>query len=292
MAAIASALFGAVVHGRNALYNRGVFRARRLTAPVVSIGNLSVGGSGKTPFVICLGELLKYRGVKFDVLSRGYGRQSRGVAFVDPEGTAVDFGDEPLLIARALGVPVIVGESRYRAGLAAERKFKPQLHLLDDAFQHRQLARDFDVVLVTPQDVTDHLLPRGRLREPLESLERADVVVVKEKTVIPDNVLQGKAVWRVRRGLELKDAPARPIVFSGIARPKFFLEELQEIGVQPAGEVIFRDHQKYADAEIRRLLQAKSANLADGFITTEKDALNLGGRIGQLGRVAVARVTM
>ncbi len=292
MAAMSSVLFGLGVRGRNALYERGLLPAKRLAGPVVSIGNISVGGSGKTPFVICLGELLKQRGIKFDVLTRGYGRRSRGVAVVNPAGTAADFGDEPLLIARRLGVPVVVGESRYEAGVEAEKRFGPQLHLLDDGFQHRELARNFDIALVTAQDLVDRLLPWGRLREPVSSLGRANAIVAREETVISPRVLQGKPVWRVRRGLDLNDAPSRPIVFSGIARPKFFLEELQELGVQPAAEIMFRDHQKYRDAEMKRLLQAKSGSMADGFITTEKDVLNLGTRISELGTVAVARVTM
>src|SRR6202142_1506286 len=118
-----SSLFGLGVRARNALYDRGLARARRLRGPVVSVGNLSVGGSGKTPFVLLLGELLKARGVNFDVLSRGYGRKSKGVLLVDPAGLPQQFGDEPLLIARKLGVPVIVGEDRYEAGRFAESRF-------------------------------------------------------------------------------------------------------------------------------------------------------------------------
>src|SRR6202158_675928 len=156
-----SSVFGMGVRSRNALYDRGLLRARCLPGPVVSVGNLSVGGSGKTPFVILLGELLKARGIKFDVLSRGYGRRSRGVRLVDPAGLPQEFGDEPLLIARKLQVPVVVGEDRYEAGRFAESKFGAQLHLLDDGFQHRALARDFDIVLVTPQDANDRLLPSG-----------------------------------------------------------------------------------------------------------------------------------
>ena len=119
-----SSLFGLGVRARNALYDRGIARAQRLSGPVVSIGNLSVGGSGKTPFVLLLGELLKARGIKFDILSRGYGRKTRGVALVDPAGSARDFGDEPLLMARRLKVPVIVGEDRYAAGVFAENKVR------------------------------------------------------------------------------------------------------------------------------------------------------------------------
>ena len=107
--------FGLGVSARNALYNRELLPVSRLQGPVVSIGNLSVGGSGKTPFVILLGELLKARNIKFDILSRGYGRKTRGVALVDPGGDSSQFGDEPILMARRLGVPVIVGEVRYDA---------------------------------------------------------------------------------------------------------------------------------------------------------------------------------
>ncbi len=162
-----SAIYGGVVGARNALYDRGWLHARALEGPVISVGNVSAGGSGKTPFVILLGELLQARGIRFDVLSRGYGRKSRGVLLVDPAGLPRDFGDEPLLIARRLRAPVIVGEDRYAAGRFAESRFGAQIHLLDDGFQHRGLARDFDIVLVTPEDARDRLLPGGRLRESL-----------------------------------------------------------------------------------------------------------------------------
>jgi tetraacyldisaccharide 4'-kinase len=132
-----SGIYGGAVRARNELYDRGLLRARRLQGPVVCVGNLSAGGSGKTPFVILLGELLKACGINFDVLSRGYGRRSRGVRLVDPAGLPREFGDEPLLIARKLQVPVVVGEDRYDAGRFAESKFGAQLHLLDDGFQHR-----------------------------------------------------------------------------------------------------------------------------------------------------------
>src|SRR5450755_2239410 len=122
-------LYGAATALRNTLFDRGVLPSRRLEQPVVSVGNLTAGGSGKTPFVIALGEQLKARGIRFDVLSRGYGRNTRGVLLVDADGAASEFGDEPLLMARRLGVPVIVGESRYHAGLLAEEKFQSQLHI-------------------------------------------------------------------------------------------------------------------------------------------------------------------
>src|SRR3954453_1002682 len=216
-----SAIYGAVIAARNAMYDGGTFRARRLQRPVVGIGNISVGGTGKTPFTIMLGELLKNRGVTFDVLSRGYRRKTSGVRVVEAQGPAEDFGDEPVLIARRLGVPVVVGERRIDAGMEAERRFETQLHLLDDGFQHRQLARELDIVLVADEDVKARLLPFGRLREPLSALQRADVIVVSEDFDARQLRLRpGQQVWQVKRGLQLDSPPKRAVVFCGIARPE------------------------------------------------------------------------
>ena len=267
-------------------------RARRLQGPVVSVGNLSAGGSGKTPFVILLGELLKTRGVKFDVLSRGYGRESRGVLLVDPGGFAQQFGDEPLLIARKLEVPVIVGEDRYAAGQFAESRFGPQLHLLDDGFQHRALARDFDIVLVTPQDATDRLLPAGRLREPLRSLSRADAVVLSSGAAAESFPLERKLVWRVRRGITPQNVPPRPIVFCGIARPQSFVLQLRAANIDPVAEAFYRDHHAYTEKDVRELLELKGRSEAGGFVTTEKDAVNLGPYLSALEPLSVVPVRM
>jgi tetraacyldisaccharide 4'-kinase len=287
-----SSLFGLGVRVRNALYDRSLARAQRLSGPVVSIGNLSVGGSGKTPFVLLLGELLQVRGLKFDILSRGYGRTTRGVALVDPAGSPRDFGDEPLLIARRLNVPVIIGESRYAAGVLAEQKFGPQLHLLDDGFQHRSLARDFDIVLVTPEDVRDRLLPGGRLREPLTSLRRADAVVLASGASPEAFPLDQKLVWRARRGIVPIDVPVRPVVFCGIARPKNFVAQLRTAGFEPVAEAVYRDHHAYTDQDIRDLLDLRQRSEANGFVTTEKDAVNLGGYLAALSPLAVVPVKM
>jgi tetraacyldisaccharide 4'-kinase len=256
------------------------------------VGNLSAGGSGKTPFVILLGELLKTRGVKFDVLSRGYGRESRGVLLVDPGGFAQQFGDEPLLIARKLEVPVIVGEDRYAAGQFAESRFGPQLHLLDDGFQHRALARDFDIVLVTPQDATDRLLPAGRLREPLRSLSRADAVVLSSGAAAESFPLERKLVWRVRRGITPQNVPPRPIVFCGIARPQSFVLQLRAANIDPVAEAFYRDHHAYTEKDVRELLELKGRSEAGGFVTTEKDAVNLGPYLSALEPLSVVPVRM
>jgi tetraacyldisaccharide 4'-kinase len=287
-----SSLFGLGVRVRNVLYDRSLARAQRLSGPVVSIGNLSVGGSGKTPFVLLLGELLQVRGLKFDILTRGYGRATGGVALVDPAGSPRDFGDEPLLIARRLNVPVIIGESRHAAGVLAEQKFGPQLHLLDDGFQHRSLARDFDIVLVTPEDVRDRLLPGGRLREPLTSLRRADAVVLASGASPEAFPLDQKLVWRARRGIVPIDVPVRPVVFCGIARPKNFVAQLRTAGIEPVAEAVYRDHHAYTDQDIRDLLDLRQRSEANGFVTTEKDAVNLGGYLAALSPLAVVPVKM
>jgi len=287
-----SAVYGAVVGARNALYDRRWLRSRSLEGTVISVGNISTGGSGKTPFVILLGELLKARGIRFDVLSRGYGRATRGVLLVDPGGLPRDFGDEPLLIARRLQTPVVVGEDRYEAGRFAESRFGAQIHLLDDGFQHRGLARDFEIGLVTPDDARDRLLPAGRLREPLRSLERADAVVLTSGASPESFPLAGKTVWRVRRGIVAQDVPARPIVFCGIARPQNFLLQLRAAGIDPVAEAFFRDHHPYTEKDIRDLLELRRRSEGGSFVTTEKDAVNLGGYLAALAPLVVVRVTM
>lgn len=278
-----------------ALYNNKFLPVRRLQGPVISIGNLSAGGSGKTPFVLLLGELLKARGIKFDVLSRGYGRQTHGVLLVDPAGLPQQFGDEPLLIARKLQVPVIVGEDRHAAGLFAETRFGPQFHLLDDGFQHRALARDFDIVLVTPQHATDRLLPAGRLREPLSSLARADVIVLTSGASADSFPVASKKLWRVRRGLlveNISSIPPRPIVFCGIARPQNFALQLRAANIDPVAEAFYRDHHAYTESDIRDLLALRQRSEAGGFVTTEKDAVNLGPYLAAIGPLAVIPVKM
>jgi tetraacyldisaccharide 4'-kinase len=287
-----STIYGGIAATRNVLYNHGWLRARRLEGPVVSVGNLSAGGSGKTPFVMLLAELLKARGVKFDVLSRGYGRASRGVLLVDPGGLPQQFGDEPLLIARKFQVPVVVGEDRYEAGRFAETKFGPQLHLLDDGFQHRALVRDFDTVLLTPQDANDKLLPSGRMREPLSSLGRADAIVLASGASADAFPLDGKLVWRVRRGIAPANVPARPVVFCGIARPQNFVLQLRTANVEPVAEAFYRDHHAYSEKDVRELLALKQRSEAGGFVTTEKDAVNLGPYLAALEPISVVPVRM
>jgi tetraacyldisaccharide 4'-kinase len=287
-----AAIFGVGVRVKNGFYDRRIFGARKLQGPVISVGNLSTGGSGKTPFVLLLGELLKARAIKFDILSRGYGRRSRGVKLVDPAGTPQEFGDEPLLMARRVAVPVVVGEIRYEAGVFAEQKFGPQFHLLDDGFQHRALARDFDIVLLNPEDARDRLLPAGRLREPLSALRRADAVVLTNGAPSEPFPLDGKIVWRVQRGILPRDVSGRPVAFCAIARPASFVSQLRAIGIDPAAEKFYRDHHPYTEQDVRELLEIRQQSGARGFITTEKDAINLGRHRAALEPLSVVPVQM
>jgi tetraacyldisaccharide 4'-kinase len=282
-----SAIFGAGVAIRNALYDRRIFQVKKLARPVVSIGNISVGGSGKTPFVIALGRLLTERGISFDVLSRGYGRSSTQTAVVDPNGSPAQFGDEPLLIARKLQAPVIVGADRYRAGLLAEQKFSSKLHLLDDGFQHRRLHRDFDIVLLPAEDQTGSLLPTGRLRETLTALNRADAVVLTDSQ---EQALEAKSIWGTRRVIEFPATAGKSVAFSGIARPRQFIEGLKSSKIEIAGTITFRDHHRYQQRDIDRLLALKKQTKAGSFITTEKDLINLGTLSSQLSPLLTAEL--
>lgn len=279
------AIYAAVVRARNAHFERQA--PQRLRWPVVSVGNLSVGGAGKTPLVILLAKLLTQAGWSVDVLSRGYGRAGRGTEQVDAAGDPARFGDEPMMVARSAGAPVFVGASRYEAGLLAEQQPAPgerRVHLLDDGFQHRQLARTVDVVVLQRSDMANRLLPAGRLREPLASLRRADVIVLREQDAdlagqLSPYLKAGVDVWQVRRGLTCADAATsrqRPaMAFCAIARPDEFFAMLKAAGVTLAATRAFRDHHRYTRSDMAALKKLGSRCGAAAFFTTEKDAVKL-----------------
>ena len=272
---------------------------RRLRGKVISIGSLSAGGAGKTPVVILVANMLRDAGFAVDVLSRGYGRTGTAIERVDPSGSAVRFGDEPMLLARRLGAPVWVGADRYLAGLAAESSPGDVVHVLDDGFQHRRLHRDVDLVLLTRQDAEDRLLPAGNLREELGALERASIVVLREEE---DHVLRpllppGKPVWVVRRSLRFDgEPPGSTMAFCALARPEGFLTMLTAAGLTLAGCMRFRDHHAYSMRDMTRLITEARQSGAKVFCTTEKDAVKLTGpmmrRLEQCGRVSVAKLQL
>jgi tetraacyldisaccharide 4'-kinase len=289
-----STIFTVGVNIRNALYDRRMLKVNRLARPVVSIGNISVGGSGKTPFVIALGEMLKERDISFDVLSRGYRRKSSAIALVDPQGKPEQFGDEPLLIARKLQAPVVVGADRYQAGLWAEKNLNTKLHLLDDGFQHRRLHRDFDIVMLPPSDLHDSPLPLGRLREPISSLHRADAVVTPEDASEQNMALARSCMkephdlWIARRVLEMEKIVGKAVAFCGIARAKQFFAQLRSLPVELAATIAFSDHHHYSSRDVDRLLKTKTDSGADCFVTTEKDLINFGALAARLQPLHVA----
>ena len=263
----------------------GLKPIRRLRWPVVSIGNLSTGGAGKTPFTITLAKALSARGVHVDVLSRGYGRRRSALPLlVDPGGTAEEFGDEPLLIAREAGVPVYVAAERYEAGRLAESEASGTstlgLHLLDDGFQHRQLARDVDILLFSRRDLTDHLLPAGDLREALHAAARAQVIAVPADEADVETEIRARGwkaqVWRLRRHMEIPPTDGPVAAFCGIARPDQFFEGLERAGVKLASKATFADHHRYTASDLARLTSAARAAGAMALLTTGKDSIRLG----------------
>lgn len=292
---------------KDGLRAAGVLPVRRLSWPVVSVGSISAGGAGKTPVVIALLELLRGAGREADVLSRGYRRRGSGSEQVniDLPGAALRFGDEPVLIAQRTGCPVWVGADRYKAGMQAERSAGQVrgIHVLDDGFQHRQLARAFDIVLVTAADLEDAMLPAGNRREPLSSLLRADAIVLREEEAahlrvqVEPLLKTGTAIWEIRRNLTLPDSlagvPRSLVAFCGIARPKDFFAMLRERGLTLQAEITFPDHHTYTPGDVSRIL--RSCHLGNcGFVTTEKDAVKLGRELREkfesAGTLHVARL--
>lgn len=283
-------LYGAATAARNLAYDRCILRAKTLPHPVVSIGNLSTGGTGKTPFVLALAKLLAAAGRQPVILSRGYGRSSNATLRVDPNGTAEQFGDEPLLLARNSSVPVYVGPDRHRAGLLAtsELALGPgAIFLLDDGFQHRQLARDVDIALVTAADVRDHLLPGGNLREPFSSLARAHILVLREEDAALAPKIRKRfrtascsrpLVWTIRRLLDLDHISVplnRAVAFAGIAHPEEFFAALRNSGVTLAKTHAFPDHHAFTFRDVTTLLAAAKRANATALLTTEKDLVRL-----------------
>jgi tetraacyldisaccharide 4'-kinase len=275
-------LYAAAVAAKNLAYARGWTHPQRLQSPVVSVGNLSTGGSGKTPLTIRLAELLRDQGIAVDVLSRGYGRTSQQVSRVDPNGSADQYGDEPILIARSTGVPVYVGPSRYEAGQLAERELgtaPSRLHLLDDGFQHRRLARDLDIVVLHRSDFSARLLPAGQLREPFTSLSRAQILALREEDRDLEPQLRARGfhqpiLWMTRT-LTIPKTITSAIAFSAIAHPEEFLSALRNSGVTVAAERSWRDHHCFTTADIAELTVLHRQNPAASFLTTEKDFVRL-----------------
>ncbi len=282
-----SRLFGTLVAARTRLYDNGILPIRRLNHPVVSVGNLTTGGTGKTPLVIELARQFRDKGYRPVILSRGYRRKSRGVAIVSrgrgPEIDWTQSGDEPQLMAvRLAGVAVVVCNDRFHAGKKAEEEDLGNLFLLDDGFQHRRLHRDVDIVAIDPNEWAREarLLPRGPWREPKSAIGRAHAACVQAgpglgafEPGIPvfevETIVDGLS--RNGRIVPIESLKGTPVTaFAGIAKPDRFFNLLETQGLTIASRVAFPDHHAYRPSDLQRLA-------GPTLVTTEKDAMRLPG---------------
>lgn len=308
-----SAAYGGAMALRAALYRRGVYRCRRLCCPVVSVGNLTVGGTGKTPMVVYLARRLHRSGLRPVVISRGYGGSAQRTCGIVSDGTRRLLspgaaGDEPWMVADLLpGVPVVVGKDRFCAGNLARKAFSPDVILLDDGFQHLRLHRDLNLLLLDAQAPLGNrrIFPRGRLREPAGAASRADAIVLTRSedpcAPLPEELAASRAVaalpvFRAVHTVLLRRiaAPARSRTpggaalsasglagrrvfgFSGIADNEAFAASIRRLGGRPVSVRAFADHHRYQKRDLAALQQAATG--ADLLATTEKDFARLGGR--------------
>lgn len=248
----AQALYLAINRARRSLYRAGLLRPRRLPRPVVSIGNLSTGGAGKTPAVIALAEELVRRGIKVAVLTRGYGRRDGGVAGLVDRLDAARYGDEPVLIKKRVeNVDVIVGTNRYENALFYLAQHSCDVFILDDGFQHLQIARDLDIVIEAPGSAFH--------REGRSALRDADIVVPRRISVTIPGAARGR----------------KALAFAGLANTAQFFESIREAGLDVVATMSFPDHHRYMPRDLQAIDDTAAASGAEVLVTTEKDAVKL-----------------
>jgi tetraacyldisaccharide 4'-kinase len=293
-----AAVYGRVTALRRTWYARHPDRQQRLPRPVISVGNLVAGGSGKTPVVAALARLLLRAGERPAILSRGYGRRTRAddaVIVSDGRGALVpvrDSGDEPQMLARMLPeVPIVVCARRYRAGAVAASRFDVTVMLLDDGFQHLELARDIDLIVVSPADLDEQLLPSGRLRESLAASAAADAVIVpgsSEETSRVAAALQVSRAFSVvsryepfralARDADVSIAPgSTALAVAGIARPERFFDALEACDLRVVCDLRYADHHWFDAGDVSRIERTARDRGASLIVTTEKDAVRLAG---------------
>ena len=288
-----------IVYWRNLFYSTGFFISKKLPTKVISIGNITTGGTGKTPAVIFLTKTLSEKGIKCAILSRGYGRKTAGTQLVTDGSKEVsdwrNFGDEPSLMAKSLpGIPIVVDSKRHRGGMFLIEKFKPDAIILDDAFQHRRLERDLDIVLINGKDKkTDlKLIPFGLLREPISSLKRADVLIFTKTNLIQPNDFLKKTIrsagkpcfsstLEAEKAISFDGEPflikerTRIFALSAIADTKGFIATLKQLNVEIVDHFDFVDHYSYRQSDIENLEKhIKNLNVKV-VLTTEKDMIKL-----------------
>jgi tetraacyldisaccharide 4'-kinase len=298
-------LWSRVLEARARRYREGRSASERLGSPVVSVGNVTVGGTGKTPFIERLARWMLAEGHRPAILSRGYGRKSRGTVLVSdgkgggPLVGALEGGDEPVLLARQVPQAVVAVSARRIDAARAAAAFSPDVFLLDDGFQHLALTRDLDIVLLDAASPFggERYPPFGRLREPLSALGRAGAIVfTRPGPGAPSPAsLERVASWNPaapRFTAEIRPAgfsdeagraaepPRGPVVaLSGVARPDSFSEALTRLGVHPKETFVFADHRRYRARDVARIAAAAVRHGASAVVTTEKDAVKLAGRL-------------
>jgi tetraacyldisaccharide 4'-kinase len=306
-AGAASGLYRLGVELRLAAYRRGWLRIRRLPVPVISVGNLETGGTGKTPHVALIAAHFRDRGIRTAVLSRGYRGTATGPGAVisTPEkvvGTVEAGGEEPFWLAGTLpGVPVLVGKDRYRSGLWARERFGSDLVILDDGFQHLELARQADLLLLPAPRLfgNGRLLPAGPLREPKREIRRADLILITHSEMIPQETLpalispirerhpavpvffsrhEPQRLWQFpgARPLDLDGLRDRTVLaFCGLARPASFLFSLDTLGARVVRMIPYRDHHPYRFGDVQALARRAASLGVEAVVTTEKDILKI-----------------
>jgi tetraacyldisaccharide 4'-kinase len=305
--------YRSAVAARNRLYDRGIFRQEKLPCPVISVGNLTVGGTGKTPTVILLATLLRDKGRRPAVLSRGYGGSAQARVNTVSDGKRIltrwrQSGDEPVLIAGTVpGVPVLTGPRRILTGRVAVERFGADVLILDDAFQHRALFRDLDIVMLDAARPFGNgsLLPRGPLREPQEALHRAHLFIRTGRMEREDASLPPLPTFRgVHRPRELVEAAtgralpltelkgAKVFAFAGIGSPEAFRQSLTALGAQIVSFRAFPDHHPYTLDDLEALRSQAGKCGAGWIVTTEKDGVRLAEFPAFLAELSLLRIGM
>lgn len=302
-----SALYGAVTRARLSLYRRGTFRTVSLNRPVISVGNITTGGTGKTPLVEWVAKRLALDGKKVCILTRGYGRPHSDRRILVSDGTTVfstaaEAGDEAYLLATNLaGIASVISDAnRVSAGEGAIKHLNADCFVLDDGFQHLAIARDLNIVTI---DATNpwgggNLLPFGRLREPLSGLSRADCVVITRTDQVEgiqslrseiDQLTGGCPVFlsqmQTVRMAPLIDAPIdspdklpdkkRSVAFCAVGNPQSFFKHLRREGYELAAEKTFGDHHSFTQKDIDTVVHDAQQVGAESLVTTAKDAVKL-----------------
>jgi len=306
---------------RNYLYDNGILPSKKLGCPVISIGNLTAGGTGKTPLAILLGGMLKERGFRPAILSRGYGRKDGKIIGVVSDGSRIlmdyqEAGDEPILMALLLPrIPIVVGASRYLTGEMAIQELGANILILDDGFQHRNLYRDIDIVLLENERPSgnNRLLPAGPLREPLESLRRADIIVLtgnnsdgastfpKDLQVVLED--SGHCFHSFHKPQAIIDVSGnareldflqgkRIFAFCGIANPLSFRRTIEKLGASLAALEAFPDHHCYDASELALIAAQAKILKVDIILTTEKDGARLTDFPDFMANVFILRIKM